>query len=200
MEPLLKGVLMGITVSLMIGPIFLALADITITKGRYSAFAYILGIIFIDVILIYIIESFFQYLVIADSFKFYVGIIGGALLILFGIATFFSKSEIKAIDVTSIKTLLGAFVKGITINIFNPFVIFWWITMYTTISINYTIVANKLLFYFGILFMVFLFDLIKMRFAYYFRTKLNAQSLSIFKRIVGVCLCIFGIAMILKVV
>lgn len=200
MEPLLKGILMGISISVMIGPIFLALAEITITKGKYSALAYIFGIVVIDIILIYVIETFFQYLPVDTSFKTKLGIFGGVLLIIFGVVTFFSKAIIESIDITNIKTLFAAFIKGITINLFNPFVTFWWITMYTTISINYSTVADKFLFYFGILFMVFLFDLIKMRFAYYLRQKLTSQKLTTFKKIVGVCLCIFGIAMILKVI
>ena len=55
MEPLLKGILAGITISLMVGPIFLALADITMSKGWRSGLAYVFGVIVSDIILIYCI-------------------------------------------------------------------------------------------------------------------------------------------------
>jgi threonine/homoserine/homoserine lactone efflux protein len=45
MEPLLKGIISGITISFLIGPIFLALADITITKGWRSGLSYIAGVL-----------------------------------------------------------------------------------------------------------------------------------------------------------
>ena len=156
MEPLLKGILAGITISLMVGPIFLALADITMSKGWRSGLAYVFGVIVSDIILIYCI--------------------------------------------TSVKTIMGAILKGVTINIFNPFVTVWWITMYSTISIQYNSNSDKFLFYFGILWMVFLFDLLKMKFAYYLKQRLTLQNLGYLKKIVGVCLFLFGIGMIVKVI
>ncbi|HQG37545.1 MAG TPA: hypothetical protein PLK15_00330 [Chitinophagales bacterium] len=62
MEPLLKGIIAGITISLMIGPIFLALADITISKGWRSGMAYIAGILITDFIFIYLVETIFSLL------------------------------------------------------------------------------------------------------------------------------------------
>lgn len=200
MEPLLKGIIAGITVSLLIGPIFLALADITISKGWRSGLAYVFGVIISDVILIYFIEKFLEQFPFDATLKQQIGMVGGSLLILFGVATFFAKTSLKSVDVSSVKTLLGAFAKGIVINITNPFVTVWWITMYSTISINYTANTDKILFYFGILFMVFLFDLLKMRFAVYLKQRLSSQNLVYIKKIVGVCLFTFGLAMIVKVI
>jgi small neutral amino acid transporter SnatA (MarC family) len=82
---------------------------------------------------------------------------------------------------------------------FNPFVTVWWITMYTTVTINYDTFTDRFLFYFGILFMVFLFDLLKMRFAYYLKQRLTENNLSVIKKVVGACLFIFGVVMIVKV-
>ena len=62
MEPLIKGIITGITISLMIGPIFLALADITISKGWRSGMAYIAGILVADLVFIYLVETIFNHL------------------------------------------------------------------------------------------------------------------------------------------
>ena len=121
------------------------------------------------------------------------------MLIIFGVATFLAKTNIKSLDVTNVKTLVGAFAKGVTINIFNPFVTVWWITMFTTVTIYYVHFSEKFLFYFGILLMVFLFDLLKMRFAYFLKQKLTANNLNKVKKFVGVCLFVFGLMMIVKV-
>lgn len=138
----------------MIGPIFLALADITISKGWRSGMAYIAGILVADLVFIYLVETIFNRLSF-EELKTPITLIGGAVLILFGVVTFVSKVNLKSPDVASVKTILGAFFKGITLNIFNPFVVFWWITMYTTIAINYPSKVSKVLFYGGILAMVF---------------------------------------------
>ena len=200
MEPLLKGILAGITISLMVGPIFLALADITMSKGWHSGLAYVFGVIVSDIILIYCIETLLQQFPFDNELKQKIGLIGGVLLMVFGVVTYLARSNLKAVDVTSVKTIMGAILKGVTINIFNPFVTVWWITMYSTISIQYNSNSDKFLFYFGILWMVFLFDLLKMKFAYYLKQRLTLQNLGYLKKIVGVCLFLFGIGMIVKVI
>ena len=198
MEPLLKGIISGITISFLIGPIFLALADITITKGWRSGLSYIAGVLISDIVLIYLVETILQQFPF-DSIKTQIGIVGGIMLIAFGIVTYFAKATSKAQDVTSVKTLFQAFLKGVSLNMFNPFVTVWWITMYTTITINYDTFTDRFLFYFGILFMVFLFDLLKMRFAYYLKQRLTENNLSVIKKVVGACLFVFGVVMIVKV-
>ena len=45
-----------------------------------------------------------------------------------------------------------------------------------------------------------LFDLLKMRFAYFLKQKLTANNLSNVKKAVGVCLFVFGIVMIVRVI
>lgn len=198
MEPLLKGIISGITISFLIGPIFLALADITITKGWRSGLSYIAGVLISDIVLIYLVETILQQFPF-DSIKTQIGIVGGIMLIAFGIVTYFAKATLKAQDVTSVKTLFQAFLKGVSLNMFNPFVTVWWITMYTTVTINYDTFTDRFLFYFGILFMVFLFDLLKMRFAYYLKQRLTENNLSVIKKVVGACLFVFGVVMIVKV-
>jgi threonine/homoserine/homoserine lactone efflux protein len=199
MEALLKGIVSGITVSFLIGPIFFALVELTISKGWRSGLFYIFGVLMSDVVLIYAVETIliqFSF----DNIKSHVGLIGGILLIIFGMVTFFAKANIQSTNITNIKTLFQSFLKGVTINIFNPFVTIWWITMYSTISIYYNSNTDKILFYFGILLMVFLFDLLKMRFAYYLKQHLTLNKLLIVKKVVGVCLFIFGVVMIVKVI
>lgn len=198
MTALEQGILSGITVSLMIGPIFFGLVDLTITKGWRSGLAYVAGIVVIDIILIMLVENLLNRIDFHDI-KQPMGIIGGILLLVFGIVIFMSKASTAHAPIEDIKTLFQAFVKGIVINVLNPFVTVWWITMYTTFSINYDSIAEKIQFYFGILLMVFLFDLVKIRFAYFLKQKLTIDKLIIVKKIAGVCLFVFGIVMIVRV-
>lgn len=198
MDPLFKGIISGITISFLIGPIFFALAEITITKGWKCGLSYVAGVLISDVLLIYLVETVLLQFPF-ENIKTQVGIFGGILLIIFGLASFFTKASIEYANIIRIKTLFQSFLKGVTINVFNPFVTIWWITMYTTISINFTVYGDKFLFYFGILLMVFLFDLLKMRFAYYLKQNLTIEKLLIVKKVAGVCLFIFGVVMMVKV-
>lgn len=197
MEIAVKGILLGITISFMIGPIFFGLVDITISKGWRSGLAYILGVILSDVILISLLNEIFNHVDFND-FKIYIGIVGGIVLLVFGSITFFSKLSLVSIDIKSIKTIMGAYLKGVSINILNPFVILWWIALHTSISaLNYTS-KEKFIYYFCILFVVFLFDLVKMRFAYYIKNKLSIDKLLIVKKVAGIALFIFGLVLIFK--
>ena len=187
MEPLIKGIISGITVSFMIGPIFFALMELTISKGWRCGFFYVLGVLISDVVLIYAVETILVQFPF-DNIKSHIGLVGGILLIVFGLVTFFAKASMQSADITNIKTLFQSFFKGVTINVLNPFVTIWWITMYTTISINYITISNKIL-----------FDLLKMRFAYYLKQNLTLDKLLIVKKIAGICLFVFGVVMIVKV-
>ncbi len=197
MDAILKGLISGITISVLIGPIFIALVDITISKGWRSSLFYVLGIIISDLILIAFLNQLLQYFPF-EQYKVYIGWIGGVVLLFFGLITFFSNSSIVHADIRDIKTYFGAFIKGITINILNPFVVLWWIGIQTTlISFSYSNM-EKSAYYSALLSMVFLFDLLKIRFAYFIKNRLTIEKLSIVKRIAGVCLFVFGILMIIR--
>ncbi|HQO31825.1 MAG TPA: LysE family transporter [Chitinophagales bacterium] len=198
MDAIIKGLISGTTVSLLIGPIFIALVDITITKGWRSGLAYVFGIIFIDTLLIY---ALYELLGDIDfmAYQKEISLVGGIVLVLFGILTFTSSASIQHTNVENIKTYFAAFLKGITINILNPFVIVWWMGIYTTVAtFNYS-PPEIFAYYFSLLLMVFLFDLLKIRFAYYIKNRLKTSFLTNLKKVAGVCLFIFGVAMLVRI-
>ena len=82
MEALLKGIVSGITVSFLIGPIFFALVELTISKGWRCGFFYILGVLISDVVLIYAVETVLVHFPF-DNIKSQIGLFGGILLIAF---------------------------------------------------------------------------------------------------------------------
>jgi threonine/homoserine/homoserine lactone efflux protein len=198
MEVALKGLAIGVTVSFLIGPIFLGLVDITLSKGWKSGLAYILAVIISDIVLIMLVDNIFSRMDF-DVYKFYIGFVGGMVLMLFGIATFFSKINLKKSRMEDIKTIGGAFIKGVSINILNPFVILWWIGLYTSTSVLGYTPTDKIVYYSCILLVVFLFDLLKMRFAFYLKYKLSIEKIAVVKKAAGIALFIFGIVMLARV-
>ena len=198
MDPIIKGIISGVTISLLIGPIFFALVDLTISKGWKAGIVYVWGVILSDVVLIPLINKFIDVLNINGQYKLYMGFVGGTLLIVFGLINFFVKANIKDLIELDIKTIAGAFLKGVLINVLNPFVWIWWIGVYTTIStFNYSF-NDTLIYYFSLLLMVFLFDLVKIRFAYFLKQRMTIENLHIVKQVAGVCLFVFGILLIYR--
>jgi threonine/homoserine/homoserine lactone efflux protein len=199
MDPLIKGLIAGITISFLIGPIFIALVDIAITKGWRSAICYVFGVIISDIVLIWFVDEFLRKFSF-DEYKLYVGLAGGIILLMFGSITFFANAKLEHADIENIKTYFGAFVKGVTINVLNPFVALWWIGIYTTLTaFNYSSM-DKIIFYTAFLSMVFSFDMLKIRFAFFIKNKISPDKLNIVKKVAGICLFVFGIVMIARVV
>ncbi len=199
LDAVIKGVLTGITVSFLIGPIFFALMELTIRKGWRSGIFYVWGVILSDIFLIYFLYRLMQYFDFTQ-YKFYIGLIGGAVLMVFGALTYYSRSDMQAVHIENIRTYIGALLKGVTINLLNPFVVVWWIGVHTTIKAFDYALPEQLGFYCSVLFMVFLFDLVKIRFAYYLKKRLQAHKLIWVKKIAGACLLLFGVLMIIRVV
>jgi threonine/homoserine/homoserine lactone efflux protein len=199
MNAIAKGILSGITISFLIGPIFIALVDITISKGWRSSLFYVAGVILSDIVLIAFLDEFLSVFPF-NEYKSYVGLTGGAILIIFGAATFFANAKLQHTNIENIRTFFSAFLKGITINILNPFVVLFWIGIYgTLVSFGYTS-TEKVAYYGSLLSMVVLFDFVKIRFAYFIKHRFSVEKLNIVKKTAGVCLFIFGLAMIVKMI
>jgi threonine/homoserine/homoserine lactone efflux protein len=198
MDAVLKGLLSGITISFLIGPIFIALVDIAITKGWRSALFYVAGVIITDIILIYFLNELLAAFSF-DQYKIYVGWIGGIVLLMFGTITFFANPNLEHADIENIRTYFGAFLKGVTINVLNPFVVVMWVGIYTTLAAFCYSETQKIAYYASLLCMIVFFDTLKIRFAFFIKNRVSATKLGIVKKVAGVCLFIFGVVMIIRI-
>ena len=198
---LLKGITYGLMLSILIGPIFFALLQAGIEKGFRTGLAIGAGIWASDFLYIITVYSGLNWIqAVADSpnFKFYVGAVGGVILIAFGIGTLFDN---KKIDKTKIIKQSGYFahaMKGFLINTVNPFTIFFWIAMSTEILTFEPSTTEVTLFFGGIFGMVVLTDIIKIALAKQISKYLKMSYILTFRKIVGVVLFIGGIVLIYK--
>ncbi len=93
---LIKGVLLGLTLSIMIGPVFFVLMQISMESGAKKGIIYSAGVWLSDfgyLLLIYF--GFSTVLLLKDnpSFKSNMGIVGASVLIIFGLTSVFSKKK-----------------------------------------------------------------------------------------------------------
>ena len=109
MEPLIKGIISGITVRFMIGPIFFALMELTISKGWRCGFFYVLGVLISDVVLIYAVETILVQFPF-DNIKSHIGLVGGILLIVFGLV-FLQKHRCNLLISRILKRYFNLFLK-----------------------------------------------------------------------------------------
>lgn len=201
-EALYKGVLLGLVLMISVGPIFFAVIETSINKGFPYAFSIALGTLFSDamyIVLAYLgLSAFFE----DTSFRVWMGICGGVLLIGFGIMNLLKKADMHASDLHLQKKspYYQYVLKGFLINTLNPFVIFFWVSTLGWASLHFESQKHSKVFFFaGVLGTIFLSDMAKAFLAGKIKHIINKRMMLWVNRIAGIAMIIFGIDLITKV-
>jgi threonine/homoserine/homoserine lactone efflux protein len=199
-ESLLEGIGMGLVLSLMVGPVFFALITASIEQGFRHASVLALGILVSD--LIYVAITFFgvNYLTESPIIEKVLGYVGGAILVGFGISFWRKKQTARpnsgGIPLPTVKKRT-AFAKGFGINGINPFVMLFWISIASMITLKSTWNNSDVVsYYLGLLVTVFGIDLLKAFIAGKLSHLMTPKLRMILNRGVGVLVCYFGLKMI----
>jgi threonine/homoserine/homoserine lactone efflux protein len=205
MNPFFEGVILGFTLAMLLGPALFTLLQTSIHRGVKSGFFLALGIFMSDITIV--IFTYLGAVQLLSNERNYIlaGISGGIILILFGMYTFVRKVHIdennNLIEAKKVPGLMTYILKGFFLNIMNPFVWFFWISVMVGIGSNYG--ADKpavTSFFMGTLFTIFGTDVLKVVIANKIKHYLNPKLLILINRIVGILLAIFGIFLILRVI
>jgi len=212
---LLKGVLLGLTISVLLGPVFFTLIQTSIHRGFRSGFLLALGISCSDSMLIMLCYLGASRVIYNPHSQLMIGIIGGGIMITFGIVTFMRKAhEISNQDADNIEIPLhmkvpGAFtfiVKGFFLNLLNPFVWIFWIGVVSAVTPTFRNDDGRIEIQAVFLFFVFTLgtilsaDIFKCFVANKIKQYLNPKFMTVVNRIVGIFLVIFGILLLIKVI
>ncbi|NLL27230.1 MAG: LysE family translocator [Bacteroidales bacterium] len=202
-----EGVALGIVISITLGPAFLTIIQTSIDRGFRSALLVAIGVAISDLMLIAISYLGLSSLLERGNNQIYFGIIGGVILILYGIYTFLKKPEalkrIPKITTSPIKKVspITFLAKGFFLNIANPFLIIFWLSIIGYISqiAPYgKMRETTILFISGTVLTVFSIDILKSYIGYKIKRYLNSRVQLIINRIVGIILTLFGIVLILR--
>src|SRR6185436_10986889 len=97
-EAYYKGLLLGLIFIVSFGPIFFAIIETSINRGFWAAASMATGTMLSDVFYIMVaflgVNTFFE----NTRFKFWLGIGGGILLLIFGIIYLFKKPKIEKVE------------------------------------------------------------------------------------------------------
>ncbi len=198
-----QGLLLGATLAILLGPIFVTLTQIALEKGARAGIVASTGVWISDIIIITLCYIFIQrvnYLVEDATFTYWMGLLGGFILISFGAGALF-KTVNLVFDNTShtANDYFSFWTKGFLVNTVNPFTFVFWIGVISTYVIKAKISGLKsFVFFSSIMFVIILTDTLKVLLAKAIRTKLRQKHFKIFSRIAGIGLIIFGIALLLK--
>jgi threonine/homoserine/homoserine lactone efflux protein len=203
LRALLQGILVGFTIAVMLGPAFFTLIQTSIHRGFKSGFFLALGIFLSDLTLVLLCYLGASQVINAATNKLVLGIIGGGIMIVFGLVTFNRKTQITEENETIEVKVPGPFTyiaKGYFLNFSNPFIWIFWLGVMGAASSNYDTDMDLIIFFTGTLSTVFLTDLFKSFVANKIKQRLNPNVMHWINRIVGISLVAFGVALILRVI
>ena len=203
MHPFIQGVILGLTLSALLGPALFTLLQTSIHRGLKSGVFLAFGIFLSDLSVVYLALLGALQLINQKNNYMIAGIIGGSILIGFGIYTFLHKIHIednnKGIEIR-VPGPLTYVLKGFFLNIMNPFVWFFWISAMVGVSATYG--ADKqgiMIFFAGTLSTVFSADVLKVFIAHRIKDHLNVKILVLVNHVVGLLLIVFGVFLIVRV-
>jgi threonine/homoserine/homoserine lactone efflux protein len=203
---LIEGIILGITLAFLIGPGFIALIQTSIHNGLKSGLLFATGVALSDLALVSLSYMGAIQFLTDEANQLMVGIIGGIILISFGIMTFFKKYKVNAKRGIEVRvTVVGGgrfryILKGFFMNILNPFLLIFWLGVMSFVSAKYGVATKEVIVFFGAaVTTVFLTDTVKCLIANQIRRFLNINFLTWVNRAVGLSLVIFGIVMFIRV-
>jgi threonine/homoserine/homoserine lactone efflux protein len=206
MTYLFEGIKVGLLLSLLAGPILFTLLQAGIEKGFRAGLAVGSGIWISDVLFIVAVYyglSYVKNFVSGPAFVLTLGIIGGLLLVIFGVGSLLSK-PLQGIPEQSVSTgakhWSGLWLKGFLINTINPFTFFFWIGIAGRVVVDGDLSPQQSFQYFaGIIGIIVVTDALKVGLAKRIRHFLSPHHLLWMRRIAGIGLIAFGIALIVRV-
>jgi len=200
-----NAILFGFFLSFMIGPVFFMLIQTSILKGARAAIMFNLGVIFGDIAFIVISYLGSRHLLerIKDDPRLF--FIGGLILVVYGLITYFDKSNKKEVENTPIieipviNNYLKLLFKGFFLNFINIGVLGFWLGLIVVIGPTLDMNPNHIFWYFtSIIISYFITDLGKIFLAKKLKKKLTAKVIYRIKKTMGILLIIFGVGLILK--
>jgi threonine/homoserine/homoserine lactone efflux protein len=200
MPALINGLLFGLVFVFAIGPSFFLLIQNSIEYGFRKGAYIALGISLSDVLFVALtligLSAIFSNPENSTLFT----LVAASILAAFGIYSFIKKPKIINDETIIEGHGIARFVaKGFLINIFNPTIILFWVTLSSTISTSYNYSwTDKRYFFIGLLITIFSTDLIKAFLANHVRSYITLRSVKIFNRLVGGVLVVFALSLVFK--
>jgi threonine/homoserine/homoserine lactone efflux protein len=202
-EPILKGLLLGLILSISIGPVIFAIIKQSLTNGKRSGYAFVAGVSSSDFVLLFICNVFTSLFNLVLNHKSAIALAGAGFLLIMGLYTlFFKKLKLENMGsdgvnkTVSIKDLVSSYFSGFLMNTLNPSVFLFWFAWTAAINNSADDTPNpiqyKLVVFGACLGFVLLSDLIKVFLAGKLRPRLTEKNLLWINRFSGMIILIFS--------
>jgi threonine/homoserine/homoserine lactone efflux protein len=206
LSSILQAFILGLTISIMVGPIFFAVIEITLSKGFKAGLGINVGAWVSDIL--FVLMSYFGLHFVSQftslpNFKLTIGVIGGIILIITGIFSLLNTRKVELAKSKSSfenqKNYFGLASKGFIINLFNPFNLIFWLGITTnSIKCKENGPIGQEIFLFALVSTIILFDMLKLILAKKIRNRLSQKNILKTRKIAGFILMILGVLLIIR--
>jgi threonine/homoserine/homoserine lactone efflux protein len=202
MESILNGVISGIVLAFLIGPVFFTILQTSIERGFLSGFYVALGVSLSDAFYISICYLGVYQIYDEGNFKEYLAYFGGGVLLVMGLYYLIIKSrKLANYDPQRVEAKSPArlIFKGFIVNGLTPMVLIFWLGTVgiATTKLGYTTPGTAIPFFAAIVVTVFITDTIKAKLADKLRLVLTPKFIRTLNFVLGFVLLIFGGRLIL---
>lgn len=199
-DALLKGITLGLLLSIAVGPVLFSIIKQSINNGVKGGLAFVLGVSLSDVSLAVAANVFTELFSALDTRREEIGIIGSTFLISVGIYfLFFKKVKLNESGKPHMsfrrRDYVKIFLAGYFMNTLNPTIILFWITT-STAFIDHTLQGRITIFSIALV-LVLTADLLKVFLANKIRQRLTVKNIQLINRLNGIILIGFGIALLI---
>lgn len=200
----LKGIFMGLAITISLGPGFIALFQTSIVRGVKAGMVLAVGIFLSDLILV-TISYFGLNQILHKNNILIMGIMAGIILIVTGGVSFFRKPNLNLTHINQLPDLKSSLpsllLKGFLLNIANPFCLMFWIGIMGFAAGNFGMHSfNFFTFFIGLLLTAFSSDLLKCYLSGTLRNMFTTKSIATLNKTIGVALMLIGFVIIYKVI
>jgi threonine/homoserine/homoserine lactone efflux protein len=203
--PFVKGLLLGLLLSISIGPVIFAILKQSLTNGRKAGYVFVAGVSASDITLLSICNLFTALFAMVLSHKSLIAMVGAGFLLLMGLYTiFFKKIRFEPGEEDKDKAmrkrdLLGVFAAGFFMNTLNPNVFLFWFAWTAAIGTSASETSDalhyKLIVFGTCLLFVLVSDLAKVALAGLVRSRLTQRNMVVINRISGIIILVFSAAL-----
>ena len=197
---ILFAIPLGLTLSILVGPVFFILIQTSITKGVRAALILDIGVVLSDIF--YIAIAFFSSKQLLQDLEDTPSLflIGGAVIFVYGLQSAIKKDHIEYEDISIKKTdIFGLILKGFFLNVINIGVLVFWLGAMVIAGhrLNFDTFDTSI-YFITVISTYLIIDLIKIALAKEFKKNLTDQLLNKIKRTIGFILMGFGVVLSLK--
>ncbi len=203
-EHALTAIPIGFLMSFMIGPVFFVLLETSAIKGIRAATAFDGGVVFSDIIFIFIAYFTSYQLLQKLEDEPVLFIFGGLILTVYGIISMIkagkSKKRLEELALSPLVQIknnyLSLFAKGFMLNFINIGVLGFWLGLIVVFVPKWNMTRNEVIYFFSLIIASYFFvDLIKIVLAKQLQAKLTPKRIFALKKFIGILLIVFGLLM-----